>query len=131
MNILLFHIFFVLSIVFYYIYQQCQNNTDNKSAKIKRPHGIIQGYNGIAVADVENQVIAAADVAGSVHEGDLLSGMIDELKITMQNITGKKEPLESATILGDTGYFSEKNLEEAEERGVDVLIPDQQFRKLD
>ncbi|GHV39874.1 hypothetical protein AGMMS49546_12690 [Spirochaetia bacterium] len=83
------------------------------------------------MADVENQVIAAADMAGSVHEGDLLPGMIDKLKTTMQNITGKKEPLESATILGDTGYFSEKNLEEAEARNVDVLIPDQQFRKLD
>ncbi|GHV67746.1 hypothetical protein AGMMS49928_05490 [Spirochaetia bacterium] len=83
------------------------------------------------MADAENQVIVAANVAGSVHEGDLLPGMIDELKTAMQNITGKEEPLENVTILGDTGYFSEKNLEEAQARGVDVLIPDQQFRKWD
>jgi hypothetical protein len=92
---------------------------------------VIQGYNGIAVADGENQVIVAADVAGSVHEGDFLPGMLDELKTNMQRITGEEEPLEDATVLGDTGYFSAKNLEEAEKRNVDVLIPDQQFRKRD
>jgi hypothetical protein len=70
-------------------------------------------------------------VAGSVYEGDLLPQMLDGLKTNMKTITGKDEPLENATVLGDTGYFSEKNLEEAETRSVDVLIPDQQFRKRD
>jgi hypothetical protein len=112
-------------------YEVQSNITDNESAKIKGPHGVIQGYNGIAIADGENQVIVAAEVAGSVHEGDLLPGMLDKLKADMQTITGKDEPLENAVVLGDTGYFSEKNLEEAEKRNVDVLIPDQQFRKRD
>ena len=31
------------------------NITDNESGKIKGPHGVIQGYNGIAVADSKNQ----------------------------------------------------------------------------
>lgn len=112
-------------------YEVQSNITDNESAKIKGPHGVIQGYNGIAVADSANQVIVAADVVGSVHEGNVLPDMLDELKGTMQTITGKEEPLENATVLGDTGYFSEENLEEAEARNVDVLIPDQQFRKRD
>jgi hypothetical protein len=37
------------------------NITDNESAKIKGPHGVIQGYNGIAIADGKNQVIVAAE----------------------------------------------------------------------
>jgi hypothetical protein len=37
------------------------NITDEESAKIKSPHGYIQGYNGIAVADSKNQVIVAAE----------------------------------------------------------------------
>jgi hypothetical protein len=37
------------------------NITDNESAKIKGPHGVIQGYNGIAVADCKNQVIVAVE----------------------------------------------------------------------
>jgi hypothetical protein len=36
------------------------NITDNESATIKGPHGVIQGYNGIAVADEKNQVIITA-----------------------------------------------------------------------
>jgi hypothetical protein len=34
-------------------------------------------------------------------------------------------------VEGDTGYFSEENLKEAEERKIEVIIPDQQFRKRD
>jgi hypothetical protein len=82
-------------------------------------------------ADAENQVIIAADVAGSVYEGDLLPSMLDELKTNMKTITGRDDVLKSATVLGDTGYFSQENLEEAEAREVDVLIPDHQFRKRD
>jgi transposase len=33
------------------------NVTDNESAKIISAHGVIQGYNGIAVADAKNQVL--------------------------------------------------------------------------
>jgi hypothetical protein len=35
---------------------------------IKGPHGYIQGYNGIAVADSANQVIITAEVFGSGSE---------------------------------------------------------------
>jgi hypothetical protein len=45
------------------------NVTDNESGKIKGPHGIIQGYNGIAVADDKNQVIISANAYGTVAEG--------------------------------------------------------------
>ncbi|WP_052297713.1 transposase [Leadbettera azotonutricia] len=45
------------------------NITDNESGKIKGPHGYIQGYNGLAVADSKNQVIIAADANGSAAEG--------------------------------------------------------------
>jgi hypothetical protein len=46
-------------------------------------------------------------------------------------LNGKEEPLEGAIVEGDTGYFSEENLREAEERKIEVIIPDQQFRKRD
>ena len=38
--------------------EEVQSNiTDNESAKIKGPHGYIQGYNGIAIADSGSQII--------------------------------------------------------------------------
>jgi hypothetical protein len=107
------------------------NITDNESAKIKGPHGYIQGYNGIAIADSTNQVIVAAEAFGSGSEGEYFPLMLDKLNERMKEISGKEKPLKEAILEGDTGYFSENNLQEAAKRGIEVLIPDPQFRKRD
>jgi hypothetical protein len=112
--------------------QPIQNNiTDEESAKIKGPHGYIQGYNGIACADSKSQVIVAANAFGSGPEAQALPGMLDKLNDNMKTVTGKEKPLEHALVEADTSYFSEENLQEAADRGVEVIIPDQQFRKRD
>ena len=41
----------------------------------------------------------------------------------------KKEPLKKTLLVGDTEYFSEANLQEAAEKGINVLIPDPKFRQ--
>jgi hypothetical protein len=107
------------------------NITDNESAKMKGAHGYIQGYKGIAVADSKNQVIVAAEAFGSGNESEYFPGMLDKLKETMKDLSGKEEPLEESIVEGETGYFTEKNLREAEERKIEVIIPDPQFRKRD
>jgi len=56
--------------------------------------------------------------------------MLDNLEGTMKKVTGKKDPLKDSLVGGDTGYFSEDNLQEAAKRG-NVLIPDPQFRQRD
>ena len=112
--------------------QEVQSNiTDGESARMKGPHGYIQGYNGIAIADSGNQVIVAAEAIGSGAESGCLPGMLDSLEINMEKVTGEKQPLKKSIVLGDTGYFSEENLQEAKKRNIEVLIPDQQFRKRD
>jgi len=112
--------------------QEVQSNiTDNESARIKGPHGYIQGYNGIAIADSGNQVIVAAEAIGSGAESGCLPGMLDNLETNMRKVTKKKQPLEKSLVLGDTGYFSEENLQETKKRNIEVLIPDPQFRKRD
>jgi transposase len=55
----------------------------------------------------------------------------DQLNGAMQELSGKAKPLKKAIVESDTGYFSENNLREAAERGVEVIIPDPQFRKRD
>jgi hypothetical protein len=45
------------------------NVTDNESAKIKGPHGVIQGFMGIAAADSKAQVIVCAEAHGTDYEG--------------------------------------------------------------
>jgi len=112
--------------------EEVQSNiTDNESALIKGPHGYIQGYNGITIADSGNQVIISAQAIGSGAESGCFPQMLDSLEETMKEVTGKKEPLKNALVQGDTGYFSEENLQEAAKRKINVLIPDQQFRQRD
>jgi hypothetical protein len=38
---------------------------------------------------------------------------LDKLNDTMKEVTGKEGPLKKALLTGDTGYFSESNLQEA------------------
>ena len=103
--------------------EEVQSNiTDNESAKIKGPHGYIQGYNGIAIADSGNQIIVSAEASGSSESG-IFPKMLENLEENMRTITGKEEPLKKSLCLGDTGFFSEENLQEAAERKIDVLIP--------
>jgi transposase len=112
--------------------QEVQTNiTDPESARIKGPHGYIQGYNGIAVADAANQVIIAAQAIGSGAESGCFPEMLDTLEENMKTITDKEHPLKKSIVLGDSGYSSENNLQEAEKRDIEVLIPDSQFRKRD
>ena len=53
------------------------------------------------------------------------------LNENMKAVTKKEEPLKNALVLADTGLFTEKNLQEAKKRNIEVLIPDQQFRQRD
>jgi transposase len=112
--------------------EEIQSNvTDNQSAKIKSSHGVIQGYNGIAIADGKNQVIVAGEAFGTGPETEVFEPVLNHAIANMKELTGKEEPLENSLVLGDTGYFSENNLQAAKAKGVEVLIPDQQFRKRD
>jgi transposase len=107
------------------------NVTDNESGKIKGPHGVVQGYNGIAVADGKNQVIVAANAYGSVGEGQFFPEMLERTEENMREVTGEKEPLKGAAMLCDTNYFSEDNLQSAKRMGVEAVIPDGQYRNRD
>ena len=107
------------------------NVTDNDSGKIKGPHGVIQGYNGIAVADDKNQIILAANAYGTVAEGQFFKEMLDETEKSMKKMTGKKKPLKGKLVLADNGYFSEENLQKANSMGMEAIIHDEQFRNRD
>jgi transposase len=107
------------------------NITDAQSARIKSPHGYIQGYNGVAIADSANQVIICAQAIGCGPEAGSFPQMLGSLEENMKLATGKKVPLKKSLVEGDTGFFSEDNLQEAKKRKVEVLIPDHQFRQRD
>jgi transposase len=53
------------------------NITGNESAKMKTSHGVIQGYDGVAVVDAKHQVVVHAEAFGAAQEHDLLLPMIE------------------------------------------------------
>jgi hypothetical protein len=57
--------------------------------------------------------------------------MLANLEENMKAATGKEDPLRKSLVEGDTGFFTEDNLQEAARRGIQVLIPDPQFRQRD
>jgi hypothetical protein len=69
----------------------------DESAKIKGPHGYIQGYNGTAAADSGNQAIVCAEAAGNSESGSF-PGMPDSLEENMKAVTGKEKPLKKNQI---------------------------------
>jgi len=107
------------------------NVTDNESAKMKTSHGVIQGYNGVAVVDDKHQVIVHAEAFGAAQEHDLLEPMIEGTKENFKAIGSEKNVFDKAKLVADTGYHTESNMQMVMEEGIDAYIPDTQFRKRD
>jgi hypothetical protein len=126
------------------------NITDNESAKMKTSHGVIQGYNGVAVVDDKHQVIVVpfhiilpktpfffsqsfvhAEAFGAAGEHDLLKPMIEGTRENFKEIGKEKDVFEYAKLVADSGYHTEENMKMVIEEEIDAYIPDTQFRKRD
>jgi transposase len=107
------------------------NITDNESAKMKTSHGVIQGYNGLALADSKRQVIVEAEAYGSGQEHELLKPMMKNAKDTARELGLDEKYFEGKKVIADTGCFSEDNLKYLAGENIEAYIPDQQFRKRD
>ena len=53
------------------------NITDNESATMKTSHGVVQGYDGVAVVDDKHQIIVHAEAFGAPQEHALLQPMVE------------------------------------------------------
>jgi len=104
------------------------NVTDNESAMIRSSKGFVQGYIGIAVTDKQNQIIINAEAVGSSNEGEYLPEILDGTLENMKKAEVKTPEGSKLTALMDSNYFSEGNLAACEERGIQAIIPDCQYR---
>jgi transposase len=107
------------------------NITDNESAKMKCSHGVVQGYNGLAVVDAKHQIVVYGEAFGSGQEYELLSPVIQGAKENLQAIGKKETALKGKTVIADTGFSCEKNLEMLDAEGINAYIPDNYYRKRD
>ena len=112
-----------------YYKEVLSNITDNESAKMKSSHGVIQGYNGIAISDSKSQVILYSEAFGSANEQDLLQPSIESFTARMEKMTGIKEFSKGRVLLADTGSYTEENLKYLAENSWDAYVPDTSFRQ--
>ena len=105
------------------------NVTDNESAMIRSSAGFLQGYIGIAVSDKQNQIIISAEAVGNSNEGEYLPDILDKTQDNMDEADVRTPDGKKLAALMDSNYFSEGNLTACQERGIEGIIPDNQYRK--
>ena len=102
------------------------NITDNESATMKTSHGVVQGYDGVAVVDDKHQIIVHAEAYGAPQEHELLQPMVEG---TRQNLG--TDVFKETKLTADSGFHSEANMQLLMEQGIDAYVADTQFRKRD
>lgn len=106
------------------------NITDNESAKMKTNKGVIQGYNGIAMADAKHQVIVQAQAFGEGQEQPVLQPMLEGTRETFEALA-TPDVLQDIQLAADAGYSSEANAQYLAEQGIDGYVADTLFRQRD
>lgn len=107
------------------------NITDNESAHMTTSHGVLQGYNGVAMVDAKHQVVVAAEAFGHIAEGHTLLPMVDQTFENLKAAGISEEDLKKSLTLGDSGFNEKEALKGLKARGIKALIADGQFRKRD
>ena len=86
---------------------------------MKTTDGFAYAFNAQAVVDEEAQVIVAHSVTNQATDVQQLVEMIEATEANLGAAGIDKNP---DTFITDAGYFSEKNVNDATDAGVDVLI---------
>jgi len=107
------------------------NITDNESAIMVTSHGTIQGYNGQALVDSQDQVIIHGEAFGDAQDLHLIPPVLDGAKENMRAIGCGEDYFVGKTFTADSNYHSPVNLKKCEEEGLDAYIPDKRFRRRD
>lgn len=96
---------------------KAQRNFTDPDSRIMKSSGqnFVQGYNGQAAVDAENQIIVAADLTNQASDNPHLPGMVEQ---TVENLG--QRPKEASA---DAGYYSESNLVYLQGLGIEAYIP--------
>ena len=107
------------------------NITDPQSAKMSTAHGVIQGYNGVAVVDDMHQVVVHAEAYGNGQEQELLGPTIEGTRQNFARIGHEEDIFKKAKVTADSGFHSAKSVEQVVQSGVDAYIADANYRRRD
>jgi transposase len=107
------------------------NITDPESAKMSTNHGVIQGYNGIAVVDEKQQIIVNAEAHGEGQEAHLLKPMLESTGEELKFANISPDIFKQANVIADAGYHSNASVSYTQEQGIDAYIADRSYRRRD
>ena len=107
------------------------NITDPDSAKMSTNHGVIQGYNGIAVVDERHQIIIHAEAHGEGQEAHLLKPTIESTREQFQAADLSQDIFKQAQVITDAGYHSNASVSYVEEQRIDAYMADRSYRQRD
>jgi len=107
------------------------NVTDPQSAKMSTNHGVIQGYNGIAVVDEKHQIIVQAQAHGEGQEAHLLKPTIESTREELKACEICEDIFEQVQVVTDAGYHSNASVSSMEEQGIDAYMADRSYRQRD
>ncbi len=104
-----------------------RNFTDPESKIMKTSDGSYhQCFNGQAVVDSRAQVIVAADAADEAPDTRQLEPALEQLDDNLKAIEATLPA--GAKLLGDAGYFSERNVTATAEHGLDPYLATGRFK---
>lgn len=92
-------------------------------------HGVIQGYNCQALVDSKHQVIVHAEAFGNGQDTGHIEPIVEGAKENVKEIGLGKGYFEGKTVIADSNYHSEDNLERCSNEKLNVYIPDAYFIK--
>ena len=107
------------------------NITDPDSAKMSTNHGVIQGYNGIAVVDEAQQIIVYAQAHGEGQESHLLKPTIESSREALKECGIAGDIFKQAQVVSDAGYHSKESVSYIEQEGIDAYMADRSYRRRD
>ena len=107
------------------------NLTDNESAKMKSAHGVIQGYDGVAVVDSKRQVVVHAQAFGEAQEHELLVPRVEGAREHFRAIGKEEDIFKQTKLTADAGFHTERNMEMLFAQQIDGYVADILFRKRD
>ena len=106
------------------------NITDPDSAKMSTNHGVIQGYNGIAVVDEKHQIVVNAETHGEGQEAHLLAPMIDSTREQCRS-AGIDDVFKQTKLTADASYSSQASVGYTQDHRIDAYIADRNHRSRD
>lgn len=95
------------------------NITDPDSRNVKTPRGYMQGYNGQAVCN-ENQIVVAAEINTDSPDFGHLEPMVSAAERELAGVGIATAP---GVVVADAGYGHHDQMDQLAGRGIPLLIP--------